>query len=53
MVSELETDSPQIQDQVKDVEKRHEAAKKQVDGIVDDLESDFAEQSGYRDMLQV
>ena len=53
LVDELETDSPQVLDQLQDTRNRHGNVKDQVDGIVGDLQSAHAEQASYRDMLQV
>ena len=51
--NELETDSSQVSDQVKDVRKRYDTVRNNIDAIVDELESAHADQTSYRDMLQV
>ena len=51
--NELETDSSQVSDQVKDVRKRYDTVRNNIDSIVDELESAHADQASYRDMLQV
>ena len=53
VVAELESESSQVIDQLQDTRNRYQTVKNQVDGIVDGLESAYAEQSSYRDMLQV
>ncbi len=52
-VSELDGESSEVNEQLRDADDRHDAAKKQLQDIVDNLESAHAEESGYRDMLQV
>lgn len=53
VAAELETDSPDVKDQLHDTHNRYETLQKQLEGLVTDLEAEQAEQSAYRDMLQV